>query len=104
MATHLNSLFRKDSSFDTFYDGVCQESKNWTVEPTLPRRKTIPQRFNDGGQAHQYESPKTRYRHVYFDVLDLAAGEVGRRFDHEDLHLMKEIEILLLNRFDALSA
>ena len=95
LATHLNSL-RKDSSFDTFYDGVYQESKNLTDEPTLPRRKTIPQRFNEGGQAHQYESPKARYRHAYFEVLELAAGEVGRRFDHEDLYLIKEIEILLL--------
>ena len=30
-------------------------------------------------------------------MLELAAGEVDRRFDHEDLHTIKEIELLLLN-------
>ena len=40
--------------------------------------------------------PKARYRHAYFETLELAA-EVEKRFDHGDICTIKEIEILLLN-------
>ena len=37
-----------------------------------------------------------RYRHAYFEVLELAAGEVEKRFNHEDADTIKEMEALLL--------
>ena len=52
----------------------------------------IPRQYDEGGQGHQYEEPKARYRHAYFKALELAAGEVEKRFDHEDIHTIKEIE------------
>ena len=34
---------------------------------------------------------------MYYEVLDLAAGEIERRFDHDDLNTVKQIAILLAN-------
>lgn len=80
----------------TFNDAVYQESKDLTEQLCLPQYRKVPRRYDGGGQAHQYEEPKARYRHAYFETLDLAAGEVEKRFDHEDIRTIKEIEILLL--------
>ena len=91
LSSHLQSL-RNDKHFDRFYDLIYQDSRNLTDEPCLPRQRKTPRRYD----AHQYEDPKARYRHAYFEVLDLAGGEVERRFNHEDLHTIKQIEVLLL--------
>lgn len=95
LIAHLKSL-RNDTCFNRFYDAICQDSKDLTEEPCLPRHRKIPRRYDAGGQAHQYEEPKARYRHAYFETLELAAGEVEKRFDHEDIHTITEIETLLL--------
>ena len=62
----------------------------------VQRHRKIPRRYDGEGQAHQYEEPKARYCHAYFETLELAAGEVEKRFDHEDIRTIKEIETLLL--------
>ena len=95
LITHLKSL-RDDDSFNRFYDGVYQEGKDLTEEPCLPWYRKIPRWYDEGGQGHLYEEPKARYRHAYFEALELAAGEVEKRFDHEDIHTIKEIETPLL--------
>ena len=61
----------------------------------LDEEKHLCRRFDEGSVPHQYEIPRARYRHAYFEVLELAAGEVDKRFDHEDLHTMQKIEELL---------
>ena len=52
--------------------------------------------YDEGGYAHEYDDPRSTYRHAYFETLELAAGEVEKRFDHEDLVTIKEIETLLM--------
>lgn len=71
---------------------IYQDSKDLTEEPYFPRHRKIP-RWYDEGEAHQYEEPKARYRHAYFETLELAA-EGEKRFDHEDIRTIKEIETL----------
>ena len=34
---------------------------------------------------------------MYYEVLDLAVGEIERRFNHNDLNTVKQIEMLLVN-------
>ena len=36
-----------------------------------------------------------RYRHAYFEMLELAAGEIDRHFDQADVNTIMEIEVLL---------
>ena len=46
---------------------------------------------------HHYLEPKDRYRHIYYEALELVAGEVERRFDQPDLQVIKDLEMLLLS-------
>ena len=57
----------------------------------------MPRRYDGGATSHQYLVPKDRYRHAYFEVMDLAAGETERRFDQSDLRIIRNIEQLLLD-------
>lgn len=93
--SHLNSL-RSETKFNQFYEKVIQDSSLLTEEPELPRQRKVPRRFDSGGAAHIYSTPKDRYRHAYFESLELAAGEVQRRFDQADLAIIGEIEKILM--------
>ena len=53
-------------------------------------------RYDDGEDPHQYAEPKDKYRHTYFETLELAVGEI-ERFEQSDLCIVKELENLLLN-------
>ena len=63
----------------------------------MPRQRKIPKRYDSGSVAHQYQDPKSRYRHAFFEVIEFATGEIERRFDQEDIITIREIELLLLN-------
>ena len=65
---HLQTL-RNDGHFDRFYESVWQESLTLTDEPCLPQQRRAPKRYDGGAQPHRYESPKARYRHVYYEVF-----------------------------------
>lgn len=95
LTTHLRSL-RDESKFDSFYDTVVRESGELTAEPTLPRRRKMPKRFDDGATPHTYATPKDRHRHMYFEVTELAAGEVERRFTQRDLGIISDLESSLI--------
>lgn len=74
---------------------VLHESKNLTEEPSLPRIRKVPRRLDDGSSGHVYSSPKDRYRHVYFEALDLASEEVNRRFEQSDIKIMSHFYLKL---------
>ena len=52
--------------------------------------------MDERAATYQYQDPKEKYCHAYFEVLESVAGEVERRFDQADLHILKEIEVLML--------
>ena len=72
------------------------QSSILTEDPKLPRYRKIPRRYYDGESPHQYLTPKDKYRHMYFETLKLAFGEI-QRFQQSDLSIVKEIEFLLVN-------
>ena len=84
LVSHLKSL-RTESNFDVFYKQTLVHSSSLTEEPKLPRYRKIPKRLDDGDSPHCYSSPKDKYRHGYFEVFELAAGEIERRFEQSDL-------------------
>ena len=95
LTTHLLSL-RNEVRFIIFYDRDCQDFRDLTENPQLPWYRKRPRRLDEGAGTHQYQDPKETYRHAYFEVLESAAGEVERRFDQADFHILKEIEVLML--------
>ena len=63
LTTHLMSL-RNEVRFNIFYDRVCQDCRDLTEEPQLPRHRKRPRRLDEGAGTHQYQDPKERYRHA----------------------------------------
>ena len=96
LASHLKSL-RTEAQFNQFYEQVVTQSEALTEEPKLPRNRKMPRRYDEGERPHQYLVPKDMYRHAYFESLELAVGEIERRFEQSDLRTIKELEELLLN-------
>ena len=88
---------RTEEKFGMFFDEVEKESCNLTEEPALPRFCKIHRRYNDGSTPHHYQTPKDPYRHIYFEVLEIIAGEIERRFDQPDLKTIKDVEQLVIN-------
>ena len=97
LVSHLQSL-RTEAKFDHFYEQVVEQSSSSTVteEPKFPRSRKLPKRLDEGACPHRYLVLKDRYRHVYFEALELATGEIERRFNQSDLQLIKELELLLI--------
>ena len=51
----------------------------------LPRYRKVPRRFDDEEGSHRYLEPKDRYCHIYYEPLEVVAGEVEQRFDQTTL-------------------
>ena len=90
---------RTESKFDFFYNQAIAKvsSELLNEEPKLPQQRKLPTRLDQGGNPHQYQTPKDRYRHLYFEALEQATGEIERRFQQSDLHIINKLETLLLN-------
>ena len=95
LVSHLKSL-RTDAKYNAFYEEVIRTSQGVTSEPTLPRQRKLPRRLDDGANPHVYLTPKDRFRHKYFETLDLAVGEIERRFKQEDIGIIRSLELFLI--------
>ena len=82
--------------FDLFYDQIVMQASNLKEPPKLPRFRKVPKRLDEGERPHCYLEPKDRYRHIYYETLELVSGEVERRFNQPDLNIAKDLEELLL--------
>ena len=87
---------RSDDQFITFYHSVILEAKDRTDPPTFPRQRRMPKRFDDGSANHHFSTPEDYYQKQYFEVLDLLAAEIERRFDQNSLKIINEMEQVLL--------
>lgn len=82
--------------FNDFYQQVFQSSQNVTNHPTLPWKRKIPHRIDEGAAPHQYEKPKEQFRQKFFEVLDWVTNEISRQFSQSDLAIVGGIEGLIL--------
>ena len=92
---HLKSN-RTESKFDLFYNQIIQQSSALTEQHKLPRYRKMPRRFDEGENLHRYLISKDRYCHIYYEAIELVAGEVERRLNQLDLKVIKDLEMLLL--------
>ena len=88
---------RTEDKFSLFYEEVQKQSNSLTEEPVLPRYRKTPKRYDAGVTPHRYQSSEDRYRHSYFEVLEVVSGVIERRFDQQDLKIIKDIEQSLIN-------
>ncbi len=89
-------LVHAESKFDAFYADVLEQCVGLTEEPCLPRYRRRPRRLDDGEHPHNHQVPKDRYRHIYFEVLELVYGEIESRFNQADFRIMQSLDNLLL--------
>ena len=67
--------------FDSFYGEVKEKAEKLGVDPPqLKRKKRLPRRFDDGGEAHQPSSPEDRYRVCFFEAVDKLHGSLEARY------------------------
>lgn len=95
MVQNYLKFLRTEAQFNHFYEKVVTQSSTLTEEPKLPHNQKMPKRYDNGEHPHQYLVPKDKYQHTYFETLELAVGEIERRFEQSDFCTIKEI--LLLN-------
>ena len=76
---------------------MLQQSSGLTDEPSLPRYRKRRRRYDSGDDPHCYREPKDRYRHLYFEVLELASGEIERMFKQSHHNVIQDLESVLLS-------
>ena len=67
-------------------------------KPTLPRRRNVPRRF-DEGKVDNYVYPSTpedHYRQIYFEAIDLIVNCITDRFNQPGFCIYQHVESLLL--------
>ena len=93
----LQSL-RSDARFDAFWDLVITALQEVDVdEPTLPRRRKVPNRLDEGNAPHEFPTDcRSHYRQSYFEALDLVINAIQDRFDQPDFSIYSRLKELLL--------
>ena len=72
---------RNDDIFDRFYSRIVEDSKELTSEPTLPRYRRAPRRFDENStNTHRFDDAKTYFKQQYFEALESESGELKNRF------------------------
>lgn len=89
---------REEPAFDEFWSNLGDRCNNLDVsEPTLPRRRKMPKRFEDGNAPHEYhQTPKDMYRQQYYEALDSTITCIRDRFDQPGFQTYRHLQDLLL--------
>ena len=89
---------RSEQCFDLFWEKVNRMAADVDVnDPVLPRKRKVPQRFEEGSAAPEFHStPKNLYRQVYYEALDLLVQAINDRFDQPGYKTYCCLEALIL--------
>ena len=83
---------RTDGEFDKFWNQLVNEVSQLDVEePTLPRKRKMPKRFDAVASHHFYETPKDLYRRAYFEAYDNVIQGTEKRFQQKDFLMYRNI-------------
>ncbi|XP_041374138.1 zinc finger MYM-type protein 1-like [Gigantopelta aegis] len=95
--TTLSNL-RQEESYDKFWADVTKKLDHLEVnEPSLPRRRKMPARFDTGNAPCEYqETVKYLYRLKYYEALDLAINCIRDRFAQPGYKISRHLEDMLL--------
>jgi len=87
-----------DNAFETLWANVEDSASDLGIqEAELPRKRRLPQRPDDGSEAHQFTTVKNVYRSVFFQCIDNSSQQVCRRFEQASLLRNLQLERLLLH-------
>ena len=89
---------RTDQAFELFFQMVEHlRNQTETAEPSLPRRRKAPKRY-EVGEAEGYHSPtvEDHYRRYYFEAIDLVTHAIDERFDQPGYAIYRNLEEVLI--------
>lgn len=88
---------RDDTKFGEFWLQTTAKATELGIgEPTLPRKRKIPRRFDEAsGSTYHDSTPEDMYKRYYFEIIDTIVGEVERRFESQSFTLYAKMESLL---------
>ena len=89
---------RTEEAFDLFFQRMeLLRQEAGAQEPSLPRKRKTPRRFEIGdAEAYHSSSVEQHYRRVYYEVLDSAVSSITDRFDQPGYATYSNLEALLL--------
>jgi hypothetical protein len=89
---------RVPEKFDSFYDDcVCQAEEHGLDKLQLGRITCRPKRFESGSLGHNPESPRDKYRQIYYEFVDTAVSCITARFDNPTFTLFMQSESVLIH-------
>ena len=89
---------RTNEFFESLYskaENVCAENK--FPPPSLPRKRFLPRRIDEGSEPHSFKCPREYYRIAYYSCLDTIIAAANDRFEQPALKLYQTIEETLMN-------
>ena len=87
---------RSAEMFGLFWKHVeCLRRRTDTEEPTLPRKRRVPARYEIGGEGFHSSTPEDHYRRSYFEAIDLAVTSIEDRFNQPGYKIYQSLEELL---------
>ena len=98
MTAGMIQKLRDPQQFSSFYnDCVCQADELGLDKPQLGRIIRRPKRFESGSLGHNPESPRDKYRQIYYEFIDAAFSCITARFDNPAFTLFMQIESVLIH-------
>ena len=89
---------RAAAEFDKFWNQLISEVSQLDVEePTLPRKRKMPKRFDEFASHHFYETPKDLHHRTYFEAYDNVIQGIEKRFQQKDFLIYRNIQDIFLN-------
>jgi len=83
-----------DDNFDLFWARLLKLQEEFEVNEARKRRS--PSRLDDGTAAPEFHpAPKTYYRQIYYETIDLAASFILQWFDQPALKTYRILQDLL---------
>ena len=88
---------RSDEMFELFWKHVeCLRVRTDTDEPTLPRKRRLPRRYELGdGESHHSNPVEVHYQQNYFEAIGLAVISIEDRFNQLGYLVYQNLEELL---------
>jgi len=79
--------------FAEFWAAVVAEAEKLGLdEPSVPRKRRIPRRFDDGSEGHTFPTPERFYQQQYFALIDTALGSLDSRFASDTWKFFADVE------------
>ena len=87
----------RSEMFKLFWQKIVMQANALDIEePTLPRVRKAPRRYEVGSSSGVSPlSPEDHYRTIYYETLDTVIGCIGDRFKQEGYQMYSKLEQML---------